>query len=128
LMNPDDYPPSALRQEESGPVTIAARFGPDGKFSGLEVIQSSGSSILDEVTMKTFQRRFRPKLADMSIDRYWGKEVRVPLLVVDWQFADLPEGSEGASSYNDGRLTVIAARRLYEPRYSNCGLPPSIFL
>jgi TonB family protein len=128
LITPADYPPRAMRNEETGAVTIAARFGTDGKFSGLEVIQSSGSILLDEAAVKTVNRRFRPKLADMTLTGYDGNEVRVPMLVVDWRVSDVLGDSDGTSSFADGRLSVIASRRMYETDGYSCGWPPSIFV
>ncbi len=128
LITAADYPPRAMRNEETGAVTIAAHFGPDGKFSALEVIQSSGSAILDETTAKIVHRRFRPKLGDIVLAGYQGSEVRVPMLVVDWRFADAEGQSEGTSSYADGRLSIVASRRIYEIDSYNCGGAPSIFV
>jgi TonB family protein len=128
LITAADYPARALRHEETGAVTIAARFGPNGVFSGLEVIQSSGSLLLDEAAVKNIHRRFRPKLSDMTLAGYQGREVRVPMLVVDWRLGDDWNESEGTTSYADGRLSVIASPRMYELDGSNCGPPPSIFI
>lgn len=123
-----DYPPRALRNEESGAVTVAARFGPDGRFSGLEVLHSSGSAILDESTTRIIHRRFRPKLDDMIVSGFAGKEVRVPLLIIDWQLSNTNSATGSVVRFSDGRLTIIAEPLIANQLYSNCGPPPSIFL
>jgi TonB family protein len=128
LITAADYPSRALRDEQTGAVTIAARFGPDGLFSGLEVIQSSGSALLDEAAVKNINRRFRPKLSDMTLAGFQGREVRVPMLVVDWRLGDDWNEREGKTSYADGRLSVVASPRMYEWDGFNCGPPPTIFV
>jgi TonB family protein len=129
LITPDDYPMRALYQEEQGRVTIAARFATDGKFSALEVIQSSGSPKLDEAALKLIQRRLRPKLDDMAIIGYSGKEVRVPLLVVDWDLSDIQdEKGIGTTRYDNGVLSVFPTRHITSESNNGCGLPTSIFL
>lgn len=128
LITADDYPTRALRNEEQGSVTIAARFGPDGRFSALEVIQSSGHVVLDEAAVKAVHRRFRPRLDNMTLGGYNGNEVRVPMLVVDWRLSDAPGAGEGTSRYADGRLLVVASYRRDEIDPFPCGPPASIFV
>ncbi|MBK8375053.1 MAG: TonB family protein [Sphingomonadales bacterium] len=128
LVSVADYPARALRNEETGAVTVAARFGTDGRFSGLEVLQSSGSAILDDATTKTIHRRFRPKLNDMTVSGFAGKEVRVPLLIVDWQLSDTNSATGSVARFSDGRLTIVAEPMIVNELYSSCGPPPSIFL
>jgi TonB family protein len=123
-----DYPSRSLRNQESGPVAVAARFGPDGKFSGLEIIQSSGSDLLNEATIKNIQRRFRPKLEQIALDGYQGKEVLVPFLIVNWRLGDVPTENGGVSSYADGILSITASPRSYDVADGGCSLPASIFL
>ena len=131
LITADDYPARAVRDEETGTVTVAARFGPDGRFSALEVIQSSGSTVLDGTTVTTVNRRFRPKLDEVILAGYPGKEVRVPLLIVDWQLAELRNQGSGTTSFADGRLSVVRGRwgrEVDELSNYHCGPVPSIFL
>lgn len=128
LIVANDYPSRALRNEEQGSVTIAARFGVDGRFAGLEVIQSSGHVMLDEAAVKAINRRFRPRLDNITLDGYKGNEVRVPMLVVDWRLSDAPGAGEGTSRYADGRFLVVASYRQNEIDDYFCGPPPSIFV
>ncbi len=55
----DDYPPSAIRAEQEGTVTISARVGADGKLAECAVIKSSGHSALDDATCRLYLRRAR---------------------------------------------------------------------
>lgn len=131
LLTANDYPPRALREEQTGAVTLAARFGADGKFGALEVVESSGSKLLDEAATTTLLRRFRPKLADISIEGYPGRTVKVPLLVVSWEIANSPENlpHRGITHYGNGVLTVLAIPRASSVDYGwSCGWPASKFL
>ncbi|MEY4951637.1 MAG: hypothetical protein RL299_61 [Pseudomonadota bacterium] len=131
LLTYNDYPSRALREGQTGAVTLAARFGPDGKFAALEVIQSSGSSLLDDAAAKTIQRRLRPKLADMVLEGFPGREVRVPLLVVDWQISEMVDEAPAPSSghYANGILTVIAPMLSERDFGNSCGfMPSSVFI
>jgi TonB family protein len=115
LISDLDYPARAHRNEEEGDVSVAARFGPDGKFSDLEVIQSSGHASLDEAAMKLIVRRFFPRLRKMALDGYIGSEVRVPLLVVSWRISQDSNdinNYEGMSYYTNDSLFVIAAPKM----------------
>jgi TonB family protein len=126
VMTADDYPARAMRNEEAGRVTIAASFGPEGKFSGLEVIQSSGSALLDETAVKTMHRRIRPKLDEMTLAGYQGREVRVPLLAVNWQLGDGLSETQGTTRYANGTLSITA--RTFASSVDGCGWPPSFFI
>lgn len=131
LLTAADYPSRALREELTGSVTLGVRFGPDGKFSALEAIQSSGIVWLDEAAVSIILRRFRPKLADMIVEGHHGHEVWVPLLVVNWEidagFDD--ESNHGISHYSNGILTVIFTPRARIDEFPDmCGMPTSVFL
>jgi TonB family protein len=133
LLRVDDYPNRAMHKEEEGRVSIAARFGPDGKFAALEVIESSGSTTLDEAAIRSMNRRFRPRLDNqLSIDGYQGSEVRVPLIAVFWRLAfdrDDTNPNGGITRYANGELSVIAlprTQRADEPL--DCGWRPFFFL
>ncbi len=130
LISVQDYPSRALRNEEVGVVAIAARFGPDGRFANVEIIQSSGSATLDSATVTLVQRRFRPKLSsDLTLSGYEGKEVRVPLLVVAWLMREGSSAAGGISSFADGKFTVIAEHMVNEiDDYGMCGPPRPDFL
>jgi protein TonB len=55
----DDYPPSALRAEAQGTVSMSFGIGPDGKVTNCRVTQSSGSSDLDDASCRLMIRRGR---------------------------------------------------------------------
>nr|WP_294849232.1 energy transducer TonB [uncultured Sphingomonas sp.] len=59
LFSDDDYPQSALRNEEQGTTTVRLTIGPDGRVSGCDVTGSSGSSSLDATTCNVLRRRAR---------------------------------------------------------------------
>lgn len=59
LFSDDDYPPSALRNEEAGTTTVRLTVGPDGRVSGCDIAGSSGSSTLDQATCNVLKRRAR---------------------------------------------------------------------
>ena len=44
LFSTDDYPPSALRNEEQGTTAVRLTIGPDGRVTGCTVTASSGST------------------------------------------------------------------------------------
>ena len=55
----DDYPASALRNEEQGTTSFRLDVGPDGRVSGCTVTGSSGSSALDSATCRLLRSRAR---------------------------------------------------------------------
>lgn len=55
----DDYPPSALRNEEQGTTGFRLTVGTDGRVTNCEVTSSSGSSALDGATCNILRRRAR---------------------------------------------------------------------
>lgn len=55
----DDYPASAIRAEEEGTVGVRLGLGADGRVTSCEVTVSSGSSALDLVTCRLYQKRAR---------------------------------------------------------------------
>lgn len=54
-----DYPSSAIRAEEQGVVGISIQIDGDGRVTSCTVTRSSGSSALDDVTCRLYQRRAR---------------------------------------------------------------------
>ena len=132
LFTADDYPTRALREERTGMVTLAARFGPDGRFAAVEVVRSSGSADLDAAAAGILARRFKPKLSDLTIEGYRGREVMVPLLVVNWDISEVvrESGTSGYSHYSGGILSVVALSRDEPMQYTSCGdwYTPSVFL
>lgn len=131
LLTENDYPSRARREQRTGKVTLAARFGPDGKFAALEAVRSSGSVDLDEAAAKTIARRLRPKLTEMMIEGYQGKEVMVPLLVVNWEISEETgeDGEVGLSHFSNGVLSVVALSRSWDRNGGyNCGFPASVFI
>ena len=59
LISSDDYPPSALRNEEQGTVRVRLSIDTSGRVTNCSVTQSSGSSQLDSTTCRLLQRRAR---------------------------------------------------------------------
>jgi protein TonB len=55
----DDYPPSALRANEEGNVTIAWTINTQGRVENCHVTASSGHSDLDEAACRAITRRGR---------------------------------------------------------------------
>lgn len=53
----DDYPPSAVRNEESGTTGFRLDIGADGKVTNCTITSSSGSSTLDNTTCTLLKRR-----------------------------------------------------------------------
>ena len=59
LVSNDDYPASALRNEEQGTTGFRLTVGPDGRVSNCVVTSSSGSSALDTATCRLMRSRAR---------------------------------------------------------------------
>jgi protein TonB len=59
LFSTDDYPQSAIRNEEQGTTAVRLTIGPDGRVSDCAVTSSSGSSSLDSATCSILRRRAR---------------------------------------------------------------------
>jgi periplasmic protein TonB len=55
----DDYPASALRNEEQGTTGFRLTIGPDGRVTNCVVTSSSGSSALDSATCRLMRSRAR---------------------------------------------------------------------
>ncbi len=55
----DDYPDSAIRNEEQGTTAFRLDVGADGRVSGCSVTGSSGSSALDNATCRLLRSRAR---------------------------------------------------------------------
>ena len=59
LFSTDDYPQSALRNEEQGTTAVSLTIGANGRVSGCSVTSSSGSGSLDTTTCSILTRRAR---------------------------------------------------------------------
>ena len=59
LISGDDYPASALDNEEQGTVGVRLSIGPNGRVSGCDVTSSSGSRTLDSTTCRILRSRAR---------------------------------------------------------------------
>jgi periplasmic protein TonB len=59
LFSTDDYPQSAIRNEEQGTTAVSLTIGTDGRVSGCNVSSSSGSGALDSATCSVIKRRAR---------------------------------------------------------------------
>lgn len=55
----DDYPPWALRTREQGNVTYKLSIDTEGRVDTCQIINSSGSNVLDSQTCRIMQRRAR---------------------------------------------------------------------
>lgn len=55
----DDYPDSAIRNEESGTTGFRLDVGPDGRVSNCTITSSSGSNALDSTTCRLMRSRAR---------------------------------------------------------------------
>lgn len=62
LIREDDYPASAIENEEQGTVAVSLSIGTNGRVSGCSVTRSSGSRTLDSTTCRvlTSRARFTP--------------------------------------------------------------------
>ena len=59
LITTEDYPQSALRNEEQGTTAVRLSIGTNGRVSNCSVTSSSGSSALDSTTCSVLSRRAR---------------------------------------------------------------------
>jgi len=59
LIRDEDYPESAIQNEEQGSVTVSLSVGPNGRVSGCTVASSSGSRSLDSTTCRVLSSRAR---------------------------------------------------------------------
>jgi len=59
LFSTDDYPQSAIRNEEQGTTAVRMTIGTDGRVTDCSITQSSGSSALDQATCNILRRRAR---------------------------------------------------------------------
>jgi len=55
----DDYPDSAIRNEEQGTTGFRLDVGPDGRVSGCSITSSSGSAALDNAVCRLMRSRAR---------------------------------------------------------------------
>jgi TonB family protein len=56
-MNPEDYPPLAMRQHHEGHVAYRLTYGADGRATSCTVTSSSGFAELDETTCNITMKR-----------------------------------------------------------------------
>ena len=59
LFSTDDYPSRAQRNEEEGTARARLTIGTNGRVTGCSIVQSTGSSSLDQATCKVLQSRAR---------------------------------------------------------------------
>ena len=86
-MLPEDYPPSAMRAREQGAVRIAVCLNALGRVHDVRLVQSSGSTALDEATLKGAKRlRFRPALDEEGNPIEWCDPPYE--LTITWRLAD----------------------------------------
>jgi periplasmic protein TonB len=58
-INPEDYPPLAMRQHHEGHVAYRLAYGPEGRATSCTVTSSSGYAELDEATCDITMKRAR---------------------------------------------------------------------
>jgi protein TonB len=66
LITSDDYPESAIRNNETGRVTVRLSIGTNGRVTGCDVVGSSGSRTLDSTTCRILSSRARFSPAKLS--------------------------------------------------------------
>jgi protein TonB len=59
LFSTDDYPQSAIRNEEQGTTAVRLTIGTDGRVADCQITASSGSNALDAATCSVIKRRAR---------------------------------------------------------------------
>jgi len=59
LFSTDDYPQSAIRNEEQGTTAVRMNIGTDGRVTDCQITASSGSTALDSATCNILRRRAR---------------------------------------------------------------------
>ena len=59
LISPDDYPQTALENEEQGTVSVRLSIGTNGRVTDCSVTGSSGSRTLDSTTCRVLKSRAR---------------------------------------------------------------------
>lgn len=62
----DDYPPDALRNEDTGTTVVRVNVGADGRVASCDVVSSSGSRSLDSATCRVLRSRARFTPAKLS--------------------------------------------------------------
>ncbi|UOD29564.1 TonB family protein [Massilia violaceinigra] len=66
------YPPEALRQEQTGTVTLSFLIGTDGAVKGSKIVKSSGFLLLDKAANDGIGRcKFNPTLVDGQPVQAW---------------------------------------------------------
>lgn len=66
------YPPEALRQEQTGTVTLSFLIGTDGAVEGSKIVKSSGFPLLDKAASDGIGRcKFNPTLVDGQPVQAW---------------------------------------------------------
>ncbi|HTU11676.1 MAG TPA: energy transducer TonB [Allosphingosinicella sp.] len=58
-LSEDDYPAAALRNNQQGRVSFTLDISPEGRVTGCQVTESSGSAILDSTTCRIMRSRAR---------------------------------------------------------------------
>ncbi len=98
----NDYPPSAIRQEEEGIVEASVIIGPDGRIMQGQITRSA-SPTLDAEWLRVVSRRAR-KLTFPNTD---GRYVKAKLPPVHFKLGACESGSELAKS-PPGAIVIVA--------------------
>ena len=83
LFSTDDYPASALRNEEQGSTAVRITVGTDGRVADCQVTSSSGSAALDAATCNIIRRRakYSPARDDTGSPTTGSDSVRIRWVV-----------------------------------------------
>lgn len=100
FISDDDYPASAIRNEEQGTVAFAVDVTPQGAVAGCRVEKSSGSEALDGTTCRIITERARFKPARDSRNRAVADVFKGRIM---WR---LPEPQPGENPFSGMRRQV----------------------
>jgi protein TonB len=132
----DDYPPAALREQLSGPVSFRIDVDAAGRPTGCTVTASSNAQLLDDATCALMlqRARFTPAIdaTGRPVASSWSSRIR-------WQVPTappappaplvLPNGAQskvGASDVTVNADGIIEACRPLPRPYQNVSAPPDI--
>lgn len=86
LFTAEDYPAAAIRRDETGSARARLAIGTDGKVTGCSIVQSTGSSALDQATCRILKDRARFTPAKDASGRLTSDSYLTP--TISWQLVD----------------------------------------
>jgi len=110
LFGPRDYPLEAIRRAEHGDVGFRLVVGPNGRVTRCDILASSGSRALDEVTCRILRERARFRPARDSLGR------PVADVVVSRVHWEMPQAAALATYIASGDYPMEALRRRQQGR------------